>query len=876
MRYLLIVLFSFHACTVTAGNVEPKSPSPAEAARGLLKRVLPDHVDHFVFEPISNENGSDVFEIESVGQRITVRGNNGVAMASGLNWYLKHYCHCHLSFCGDQLDLPDPLPTVEKKVRRVSPHKYRYFFNYCAFSYTMAWWDWDQWERMIDWMALHGINMPLSVTGQEAVWRNVGRRFGLSDAQIKEFFVGPGYLSFGWMGCIDGWCGPLPDSWIDSHLELQRKIIARQRELGMTPVLQGFTGHIPAGFQEKIPDAKYGRLRGWSGFSPGTHYVDPMDPLFSKIGKAFIEEQTRLYGTDHLYAADTFIEMRPPSNDPAFLAAMGKALFEGMRTADPDAIWVMQGWVFLSNKEFWQPPQAKALFGTVPDDRMILLDLFAEREPVWQLTEAFYGKPWIWCMLHNFGGRVGMCGGTNKIVENLGEAMTSPKRGKLSGIGVIMEGFGYNPAVYDLWASLTWRKEMPELDSWFPDFVHRRYGSGNEKAMAAWRLLQKTLYRQPIYTGTIICDRPGLPPKRNWMNPPARYDHKKVAQAWKLLLEASDELGSRDTYQYDVVHLARENLAGLSEDLAQRMVDSYQAKDQKAFAKASQAYLQLIRDMDELLATRREFLLGKWLADARRWGAMEEERRLYEWNARTIITLWGPPDSPLHEYAHRQWSGLMKGFYLPRWEKLVARLDESLKSGKPFDDKKFERDLRVWEHQWTHRNESYPATPQGDPVAASRRTWEKYGEQCFQLNRPEVESLTTNKPVSCSSSLAGHPAHLANDGRARDPRGHWATDVTTDKEPWWRVDLKKPKTVGRVVVVPYYGDGRYYGFTVETSTDAKTWQTVADRRDNRQPSTRQGYSCSFEPRSVRYIRVRLTHNSANTGRHLVEVMAYRE
>ena len=34
--------------------------------------------------------------------------------------------------------------------------------------------------------------------------------------------------------------------------------------------------------------------------------------------------------------------------------------------------------------------------------------------------------------------------------------------------------------------------------------------------------------------------------------------------------------------------------------------------------------------------------------------------------------------------------------------------------------------------------------------------------------------------------------------------------------------------------------------------------------------------CRFQPRSVRYIRVTETHNSANTGRHLVEVSAYAQ
>ena len=213
---------------------------PEQAARGVLQRVIPEVADAFVLEAIPPADGRDVFEVESADGKIIVRGSSGVAIASGANWYLKYVCHCHLSFNGDQLDIPRPLPVVTEKIRRVSPYQYRYCFNFCAFSYTLAWWDWEQWQRMIDWMALHGINMPLSVTGQEAVWQNVYRKLGLTDEQLADFFVGPGFLPFGWMGCLDGWGGPLPQSWIDSHAQLQQKIVARERRTGHDTRAAGF------------------------------------------------------------------------------------------------------------------------------------------------------------------------------------------------------------------------------------------------------------------------------------------------------------------------------------------------------------------------------------------------------------------------------------------------------------------------------------------------------------------------------------------------------------------------------------------------------------------------------------------------------------
>ena len=141
---------------------------------------------------------------------------------------------------------------------------------------------------------------------------------------------------------------------------------------------------------------------------------------------------------------------------------------------------------------------------------------------------------------------------------------------------------------------------------------------------------------------------------------------------------------------------------------------------------------------------------------------------------------------------------------------------------------------------------------------------------------PGAVSLTTGKPVACSTAIAGYPAHLANDGNADDTNRFWAMDVGKGDPAWWQVDLEKPVDVGRVVVVCYYGDNRHYGFTVETSVDGKQWKTVADMRDNQDPSTAEGYTCRFDRRQVRYIKVTQTGNSANTGRHLVEVMAFEQ
>jgi alpha-N-acetylglucosaminidase len=219
----LLACAAFGAAPADRGT---DSSREAEVRR-MISRLLPRHAPQVAIETIASANGRDVFEIETRNRKLVLRGNNGVSVASALNWYLKHNANSQISFYSRSLPLPDRLPAVPRKVRRESPFRYRYFLNFCAFSYTLAWWDWNQWEQLIDWMALHGTNMPLAVTGQEATWYKVYRGMGLEDREIREYFVGAGYLPFGWMGCLDKWGGPLPMSWIDSHLELQKKILAR-------------------------------------------------------------------------------------------------------------------------------------------------------------------------------------------------------------------------------------------------------------------------------------------------------------------------------------------------------------------------------------------------------------------------------------------------------------------------------------------------------------------------------------------------------------------------------------------------------------------------------------------------------------------------
>ncbi len=512
------------------------------AARGLVKRLLPEQADRFVFETIPPSDG-DVFEVDGRGNKVVIRGNSGVSMAVGLQWYMKRHGYGFPSWYGGHHTIPPSPVPVASKIRQVSWAGSRYYLNYCTFTYSVPWWDWSQWEKLIDWMALNGVTLPLSITGQEAVWQAVCRRLGLSEAQIEAFIPGPAYLPFGWMGTLDGWGGPLPQDWIERHRELQRKIVAREREFGMRPVLQGFTGHVPPALAEKFPDASLRRI-SWVDWH--TYVLDPLDPLFPRIARLFMEEQMKLFGTDHLYAADTVIEMTPPSEDPKYLADLSRAIYDGMIKTDPKAVWVLQDWTFQNQRKFWaEQERIKVFLDAVPDSGMLVLNMFSEAKPVWNVTEAFHGKPWVWCVVQNFGDMVQLGGPMNTINQDLPAARVDPKSGSLTGLGLIPEGLGHNPALHALMFEMAWRDpSRVDLNDWMRTYSRYRYGQANTEAQKAWGILKETVYTAPCppLGRSMILHVPTLTPtvevepERLWLRKIA-YDNAQLARAWKICCE---------------------------------------------------------------------------------------------------------------------------------------------------------------------------------------------------------------------------------------------------------------------------------------------------------------------------------------------------
>ena len=762
MRLLLTTIMSLLMMQMWANPVDE-----------LLERIDKGASAKFKTELVKSDK--DFFELDQKGAKVVVRGNTWVNIASGVNWYLKYYAGIHLSWNQMQAKLPAVMPAVTKKERHETDLTLRYDFNYCTFSYSMAFWDWKRWEQEIDWMALHGVNLPLAIVGEECVWRNMLLKLGYSEEEIGKFIAGPAFLAWWEMNNLEGWGGPLPLSWYTRQEKLQKQILARMKQLGMHPVLPGYSGMVPhdakARLRLNVADAGL-----WNGFQRPANLL-PTDPRFAEIAKLYFDELTKLFGKADYYSMDPFHE----SNDDASIdyAKAGEAMMQAMKRVNPKAVWVIQGWT--------ENPRPQMVDGMKAGD-LLVLDLFSECRPmfgipsIWKRPEGYKQHHWLFCLLENFGANVGLHGRMDQLLDNFYRSQESGVRSQENtpatdsslqgnlltpdsrlltppkGIGFTMEGSENNPIMFELMSELPWRPEKFKKEDWVRQYVKARYGVEDPLIERAWLLLARTIYNCPAGNNqqgpheSIFCGRPSLNnfQASSWSKMKNYYDPSSTRDAALMMIRVADKYRGNNNFEYDLVDITRQALADQARLQYQRAIADYKAFAVKDFDSDYRKFLLMLLAQDKLLGTRSEFRLGHWTEAALACGSTPEEKKLYEWNARVQITTWGnrycADTGGLRDYAHKEWQGLLKDFYYPRWETYFNALADQMKAQqKPQPDllgggpnasktaaelfqmalpQEVTLDYYAIEEPWTLRQNPYTAAPEGSPVDIAKEVME--------------------------------------------------------------------------------------------------------------------------------------------------------
>jgi len=723
-----IVLFLLSGMNICLG-----SNSKHQNIYQLIERILPGKSGYFIIEDLTPQIGKEAFELSSKDGKIYLRGTGNLALAKAFDFYLTHYCDIRVSwYKSDLIIAPTVLPLVETSISQECRFEKRFFLNYCTFGYTMLWWQWADWERFIDWMALNGINMPLAITGQEAIWMKVWKEFGMTDTQIRAYFTGPAHLPWHRMGNLDGFLGPLPQDYITHQFELQKRILQRERSLGMTPVLPAFAGHVPKDIKQKYPKAMITSMGSYDvGKEYEAFFLDPLDPLFITIQQKFLKAQTKYFGTDHLYGADPFNEMDPPDTSPQYLASVSKTIYEGMSSIDPKATWVQMGWTFYYMK-LWKdnPERLKAMIKAVPEDRMIILDYFAEKEEVWRSTTAWYGAPYVWCYLGNFGGNTEMAAPLREVAQRLPMAESDANHGKFIGIGSTLEGFGVNRFMFEWLFDYAWDKGVTDVDTWITQYARTQTGRADPIAEDAYRRLIVLVYNDQVSgvaTGSLMQARPFLTGIKGYQRP-SKYDYKELTHILTLMLSADGESLQNPAYQKELIVVTKQILDNLIIPVRKKINQAYIDKNAIELDRQINVFLGILDDQDRLLATQPEFLLGKWINDARLFGKDAAAKDYYEKNARVLITTWGNEGNGIIDYASRDLSGLISTYYKVRWQKFFDILRSNLQQNTTLDMEAIDKEMAYFEWGWTDQHATLPDKPHGNPLDIVREIHQKYGQ----------------------------------------------------------------------------------------------------------------------------------------------------
>jgi Alpha-N-acetylglucosaminidase (NAGLU) tim-barrel domain/Alpha-N-acetylglucosaminidase (NAGLU) C-terminal domain len=611
-----------------------------------------------------------------------------------------------------------PLAAVDDLIlQRTAWCEWRIAYNITVGGYTTPFFNWDDWERELDLLAASGVNAAHLTLGQEAVWLETFTRFGYTEQEILAWIVPPSHQPWQWLNNIQNYGGGVTRQLVDRRVELARRVIQRMRELNIVPILPGFSGTVPSGFDAKNPGAEIVPQGLWFMDVAGPERPDWLrtdSPLYGEVADVYYSQQQLLFGEGGTWAVDLLHEGGKTGGANLTDATHGVEV--AMRRAHPDYTWVAQAWAANPRQEF---------LDAADHEHLLILDLTGE---TWERMKAFSGAPWVLGILPNYGGRLGLYGDLKEIAD-IPKLRGLSAVNRLRGITDMAEGVANNPIVWDLFHDVAWANEAIDLEAWTADWVAARYGSDSPEALEAWQQAEAVAYGRwrteskgalpeetrltlagetvdagtpasdqgetvwnitddaeitevfEMYAGTdsVIASVPSIHANQASMVGPRvlGYEPGALDSALELLLSA--DLPSSLSRDHDLVDLTREVLDDAARRLLPGIADAHHSQDLELFDRGAATFLRVIDAEESILATNEYFLLGSWTERARAWGSTPEEREALAREAKRLLTSWGMRDSTvLTEYANRTWAGLVGTYYRARWEKWFAELRYSL------------------------------------------------------------------------------------------------------------------------------------------------------------------------------------------------------
>ncbi|MEU6721737.1 alpha-N-acetylglucosaminidase TIM-barrel domain-containing protein [Nonomuraea sp. NPDC046802] len=702
---LTMLAAPFVSPTAAAAESVPAAKLDSPAAQALERLIGASRAAQVTLREIDKGTGRDRFEVFAEGGRLVVAGTTPAVQLTGFGHYLRQVAHADIAINGSQVDLPENLPLPAAPIAKDSTVDHRFALNDTNQGYAGPYLSWEEWQRRIDVLALHGINEVLVYEGQEAVYQRTFMQFGYSEQQMREWIPQPAHQSW-WllqnMCCTDS---PISQQLIDQRVELGRKMADHLRSLGMVPVLPGYFGTVPTDFKARNPQADTVPQGTWNKLER-PHWLDPTGPIFARVAATFYREQTELFGNSTMYKMDLLHEGGTAGT--VNVAQASQAVQRALDTAHPGAIWTILG---------WQSNPLPATLQAIDRSKMFIVDGISEESGTTDRDKDFFGTGYAFGTIWNFGGHFNL--GARLTVWNEKFHAWRKKTGTaMNGIALMPEAIDNNPAAVAFFTDLPWQDDPVDLRQWFDEYAGARYGGEDPHAEAAWRILLDTVYSWPAGADTrhvtgLFDDEPGLANTGY----PLQYDIAAFDKALDELLQVDQGLRGSGAYRYDLVDVARQVLANHSRLLLPKIRAAYRAKDLGRFERLTGQWMDRMRLMDRLLGTDESFLLGTWQKEARRQAATPAEAATLDYNLKSLVTFWAT-GAQLQDYARREMNGLVGQYYAKRWQLFFDSLKKALRSGKEYPER---IDWMAVAQDWAKAGTELASEPSGDAYAEASK-----------------------------------------------------------------------------------------------------------------------------------------------------------
>ncbi len=685
-------------------------------------------------EPISK--GFDRFIIEDTdNNKILISATSGVAAACAFRWYLENRCNSYVGPLTRRLNFPSVPPKATKHEQN-SICAYRYFLNYCTFGYTLAFWKWDKWQNLLDWLMLAGYNLVLNPIGHEAVWINMLKELGYNDKDINTYLSAPTFFPWQCMMNLSTWGGAAPRDWYFERVELGNKINDYLFSFGAAPMLPGYAGMVPNDFKKHFSDSNPIDQGLWCDM-PRPSIILQDDKYFDKVATSFYRHQKALFGDKiNYFSIDPFHEGGDSSR--VDLKAYANACYSYMKTASANPVWFLQGWTNNPIRDMLKAlSPANVLIGNLRStdlsgglenlnstEEIILSESETTNEllkdirstKLTALHDNFADYPWLFCCVNNFGGQRCLRGNMNLLIK-YGFEMLKNEDFTVVGIGIIPEGIEVDEILYDIFSDISMTDKPLDATEWIRHRIEVRYGKCPENTFKAWEIIRNKIYvgdTENVPLESALLTRPSLTANMvsSYSTDKFSYNPLDLQKAFKLLMSDYENIEMSDTYRLDLLDFARQTVDYIAWDYLKGIQKSYIEKDQAAFEENAQKFLSMYDYIEPLLCCDKHTMLGNWLETAKQNGKTKSEKAYFEFLARTLITVWGDRNGAigLRDYAAKEWSGMIEDFYRPRWESYINILRKSFVTGEePLDFNRYDA-----EYFFTTLSKEYPTEPFGD------------------------------------------------------------------------------------------------------------------------------------------------------------------